>query len=215
MATITLSGVAVFSLSLIDGLQDQNKSLLKQTCLLQNSNQILQSKISQLQENSSNVEKLQSQNDELRKQILSLQNQTNQLKEQNSYLQALRITKFAITGANTNANVGVLWAPIFSITVSNSQPANVSGATLTFTIISNSSLNRTLLFPVQYSYGLPYGPELRVGDTFRLGVLKQGENQMDGEILNDLADSARIKHSTLIVTLRIGDLIVDEASISL
>jgi regulator of replication initiation timing len=166
----------------------------------------------QISELKSQIEELKAQNGELQEQNRELQNQTSKLQNQNDILklkvngQKIGISFFSLNGYDNP--VGVMWNTKFIVRVQNNSTKDVSGLTLTFNIVSNYTIKRELyLFQ-------PNTTGLKVGEKYDLGILKQGETQeVQGIIWNNLGDSAKLRGSTFMVTLKLADVILDESSI--
>lgn len=201
---IALSSFIVLSLNQINELQNQNSTLKTQAGELQNQTNTLQTQ----------NDKLQYQNIELQNQTNTLQNQVSELKEQNSYLTNhsiyARITGFRLNGIDNP--VGVMWNTKFIVEVLNNETSDVNGLTITFNIIDSAfDVHREIEMYQPYVRGY-----VQMGETLVLGLLNQKETiEMNGVIMNNLDDDAKLRGSTFVVTLKLGDIVLDEARINM
>lgn len=182
---VVLCTVVWFSLNQVNELQNQNRALQEQNGALQDQNRELQDKNKELQ-------------------------------DQNSYLQSNAIpTKIKISNFSTNGVDswgGVSWSTKFIVKIENNETKNVDGVTLTFNILSSYNIKREIIF---FGSNGVYVGEIKVGESYAVGILKQGETkEINGEIENNFADDAKLSGSHFIATLKLGDIILDEAIIN-
>jgi cell division protein FtsB len=187
--TINLSNQVESSLNLVSNMTSHIKQL-------ENQLNISQAEVQELEEKISN---LQLQNEQLREQNGLLQNQT------------VRILNFTLDGYDNP--VGLVWSTKFIVEIQNNEPREIENATLTFNILSSFDIARELsLLDSQHNV---IDWSLSPKEPFIMGVLKQGVTLLRGVIWNSLDDSAKLRGSTFVATLKLGDYVLDEASIEM
>jgi len=151
------------------------------------------------------ISDLQSQNSDLQNQVNELQDQNKELQEQLT-AQKVMITTFFITGHSNPG--GIMWNTDFIVRIQNNGTRDVHGLYLTFNVISNYTVERGL-----YMFQ-PYVAELKMGEHYEIGTLKQGETQeIQGQILNNMVDSMKLSGSSFVVTLKLNNSVVDTFTI--
>lgn len=106
---------------------------------------------------------------------------------------------------------GLSWHAGFVIEITNNETVRVDDLTLTFVSESPYDMNRTVGF---YNNVGPYSQRYVVmGQPCFLDSLEQGETMVLSDyIINNMGDSYRIRGYDFVVTLRIGDTVLDQAT---
>jgi hypothetical protein len=109
---------------------------------------------------------------------------------------------------------GLSWFAGFIIGVTNNETVRVDGMTLTFVSESPFNMTRTVGF---YNNTYPSNQRfVEMGQPCFLGSLEQGEVKLlYGYIQNNLDDYYKIRGYAFDVTLRIGDTVLDQATIDI
>jgi|WetSurMetagenome_2_1015567.scaffolds.fasta_scaffold06904_2 hypothetical protein len=199
---IALSIVSWFSINRLS--EFQNSPLNTQIADLQNKN-------NQLEDQAANY---QAQISELENQTTILQNRISELQFQNSLLQnnTVRISNFTLNGIDNP--VGLVWNIKFIAKIRSDYALDVDGLTLTLNINSNYNIERAI--DMQDSNGNIVKWDLQEGEPYAVGVVKQGETkEIYGYIWNDLNDSAKLSGAVFVATLKIGNIVLDEARINM
>jgi hypothetical protein len=150
------------------------------------------------------VQDLENKNNDLEIMNDNLQNKINQL-------QTLRIESLQFNGYDNP--VGVVWNYKFLIKVLNNGTSDVDGLALTYNISSNYNIDREvdIYDPHQGSNVVSWELE----EPYILGIIEQGETkEVYGLIWNNLDDSAKLRGSTFIVTLKLEDTVIDQTAIT-
>jgi hypothetical protein len=151
-------------------------------------------------------------------QVQDLENKNNDLENLNdslqnkiSLLQTLRIESLQFNGYDNP--VGVVWNYKFLIKVLNNGASDVDGLALIYSFSSNYNIDRAvdIYDPHQGSDIISWELE----KPYILGIVKQGETiEVYGLIWNNLDDSAKLRGSTFIVTLKLEDTVIDQTAIT-
>jgi FtsZ-binding cell division protein ZapB len=158
----------------------------------------------QIKDLQNQIGELQTQNDELQYQNSDLQDQISKLHDQINYLQdrleeklnaSYESSPVQIVAVNYiggfNPVVGLLIDSQVNVTVMNNSTYPVSGLTLTTKFLESTGKES----------GLPY--------TINIDEIQAGESR---EIKTWVSWSLGTDHTTLIVTLNLGNLVIDEIS---
>ena len=122
----------------------------------------------------------------------------------------VHITNFHFTGFFPAE--GLSWHAGFIIEVTNNETQRVDNLTLTFVSESPYNMTRTIRF---YNNANPADQGfIEMGQPWFLSPSQQGEvKELHGAALNNMDDSYKIRGYALNVTLRIGDTVLDQATI--
>jgi len=106
---------------------------------------------------------------------------------------------------------GLSWHAGFIIEVTNSETARMDNLTLTFVSESPYDIIRTVGF--YNNVGPSNQRYVAMGQPCLLDTLEQGETKvLSGYIQNNMGDSYRIRGYDFVVTLKIGDTVLDQAT---
>lgn len=120
----------------------------------------------------------------------------------------LRIENFSFTGYYNPVNQE--WNYQFQVQIHNAQTDTITGATLTFDILSNYTMHRQIVI------GEPTVRYLPPGEQYLLGSIKPGEKIIvNGFIENNLGDDAKLRDSTFVAYLKVNNTLFDEKTMLL
>lgn len=190
---IAISGIVWYSANQVEELQNQNNKLT-----------------TQLTEQQNQISDLQNQTNMLQTQNNDLQNQVNEMQKQISYLQNIKIANFSLNGFDNP--VGLVWNTKFIVNIQNNLPYDISNVTLIFDVISVFKIDREITLWDSQLNILSWGLEEK---SYILGVPKSGNTTLEGVIWNNLNDDAKLHGSSFVVTLKVGDIVLDKATINM
>jgi hypothetical protein len=148
---------------------------------------------------------------DLEKKNNDLENLNDSLQNKISLLQTLRIESLQFNGYDNP--VGVVWNYKFLIKVLNNGASDVDGLALTYNISSDFNVSREVV--IYDPYQSPDIVSWELEKPYMLGVVKQGETkEVYGLIWNNLDDSAKLRGSTFIVTLKLDDTVLDQTALT-
>lgn len=118
-----------------------------------------------------------------------------------------QITNFSLDGFDNP--VGIAWNSKFIVRITSD--VDVDDLNIVFEISSACQVERTIELFNPYYYAT-----FKVGEPYRLGALKAGQTiEIDGVIVNNLEDWAKLSGATFTAILKKGDTVLDRASIDM
>jgi hypothetical protein len=118
-----------------------------------------------------------------------------------------QITNFSLDGIDTPG--GIAWNSKFIVRITSN--SDVDDLRVVFNISNAPNLDRTIQLCNPYIYAT-----FKVGEPYRLGALKAGQTmEVNGEIVNNLEDMAKLSGATFTAIIKNGDTILDQANIGM
>jgi hypothetical protein len=110
---------------------------------------------------------------------------------------------------------GNSWDNKFYIKIQNNAVTDTEGLTLTFNIANSFNVTRGIGI-YNDSRGFYVADSFIMGTPYNLSMVKYGESlAVYGFIGNGISDTSQISNSTFIVTLKLGELVLDQAQIEI